>query len=450
MKRLLCSIAFVVLVAASTAPAGDAVRVRYRDDLASAVDRSADAQASDLLSFYKDLHTHPELSEQEIQSARKIAAWLEALGFSVTTGVGGTGVVGLLDNGPGPMVLIRGDMDALPIKEETALPYRSQVQVEREDGSTVGVMHACGHDIHQTCLVGTAKALTQLRSQWRGRLMVIAQPAEETGKGARMMLEDGLFDRFGRPDYCIALHVSAGHPAGVVSYTPGWALANVDSVDVTIYGRGGHGSRPNETVDPVVIASHVVVALQTIVSRRVHPREPAVITVGSIHAGSKHNIISNEAKLQITVRSYADETRKLLLDSIAEVTINTARALGAERDPIVAFREEEFTPSTFNDPALTEAAAGVFRAVLGDERVVEQDAVMGGEDFGRFPQALDRPGLIFWLGSVRRDIYDASQKPDGSPLPSLHSSKYFPDPAPTIKTGVRCLTSLALSLLEKQ
>ena len=426
------------------------VRSEYRADLAATVDRQVGSDLNDLLSFYIDLHTHPELSNQETESARKIANRLESMGYSVTTGVGGTGVVGILSNGPGPTVLVRGDIDALPVTEETGLDYASKVKVERDDGSLVGVMHACGHDVHQTCLVGTARLLANMRDRWSGKVMIVAQPAEETGEGARRMIEDGLFDRFGRPDYCIALHVSAGHPAGVVSYTSGWALANVDSVDITIYGRGGHGSRPHEAIDPVLAAAQTIVNLQSIVSRRVDPLESGVITVGSVHAGSKHNIISDTAKLQITVRSYTDETRKILLDGIRDVTINTCRAMGCTKDPDIVLREHEFTPSTYNDPELTEAAVVVFKKVVGPERVVSRKPVMGGEDFSRYSRHLKVPGFIFWLGSVPQDRFDASRQPGGEPLPSLHSGKYYPDPEPTITTGVRCMTSLALSLLEKK
>ncbi len=450
MRTQLLIMVLAALTQVAGATAWEGVTVNHRADLAGAVDQQVASDLDTLLAFYTDLHTHPELSLNEHKSSTKIAARLTSMGYDVTTDVGGTGVVGLMRNGSGPTVLVRGDMDALPIMEETGLAYASQVRVKNATDQTVGVMHACGHDVHQTCLVGTASLLAKFKDRWRGTVMIIAQPAEEIGAGARMMIEDGLFSRFPKPDSCIALHVSASHPAGVVSYTPGWALANVDSVDITIFGRGGHGSRPHETVDPVLIASHVVVALQSIVSRRLDPTLPGVITVGSIHAGSKHNIISNEAKLQITVRSYADEVRKLLLDGIREVTINTARALGCEKDPSVVFRDHEFTPSTYNDPALTEAAAGVFAQVIGSDRVVERDAVMGGEDFSRYMRELKVPGLIFWLGSVPQERYDASLKTGGTPLPSLHSSKYYPDPKPTIETGVRCLTSLALSLLDKK
>jgi len=455
MERAKLSILSTVLLTsisvfhlAASALAADGVRAVYRENLASMVETRAASELDGLVTFYKDLHTHPELSRMEKESAGKIAQRLEAAGYKVTTGVGGTGVVGLLDNGPGPTVLIRGDMDALPITEETNLPYASKGTVERNDGSHVGVMHACGHDVHQTVLVGTAKLLADLREQWSGKLMIVAQPAEEIGAGAREMIEDHLFDRFGKPDVCIALHVSSSHPAGVVAYTPGWALANVDSVDITIFGRGGHGSRPHEAIDPIVTAAQTIVALQTIVSRRVDPTEPAVITVGSIHAGSKHNIIPNEAKLQITVRSYQEETRKILLDGIRQITTETARAMGCTKNPDVHLREDEFTPATYNDPSLTEAAAKVFERVLGTDHVKPQEAVMGGEDFSRYPKTLGVPGLIFWLGSVPKDRYEASLKPGGEPLPSVHSSKYYPDPAPTIQTGVKSMTSLALSLLE--
>jgi hippurate hydrolase len=428
--------------------AADPGRMTYRGELSGKVNKSIGTGMSALLSFYEDLHTHPELSLQEHRSAGKIAQRLRDFGYQVTTGVGGTGVVGILENGSGPTVLIRGDMDALPIIEDTGVPYASRVRVERPDGQSVGVMHACGHDIHQTCLVGTAGALSEMRDKWHGRVMIVGQPAEEIGAGARMMIEDGLFERFAKPNYCIALHVSGEHPAGTVAYCPGWALANVDSVDIAIFGRGGHGSRPHQTIDPVVIASQVVIALQTIVSRRLDPQEPGVITVGSIHAGSKHNIISDEAKLQITVRSYGEQTRRLLLDGIREVTINTCRALGCARDPEVAVREHEFTPSTFNDPTLTNLGANVFRSVLGAENVIRTKPVMGGEDFGRFSEHLGVPGFIFWLGSVHQERFENSLKPGADPLPSLHSSKYYPDPVPTIETGVKCMTSLAMSLLQ--
>lgn len=421
--------------------------VAFADDQSQrAVDAFVAGKIDSWVAMYKEMHRSPELSLQEEKSAARIAKRLRELGFDVKTGIGGHGVVGLMKNGSGPTVMIRGDMDALPIVEETGLPYASQVRVEREDGSTVGVMHACGHDVHQTCLVASAETLVKLRDSWQGTLMILAQPAEEIGAGARMMIEDDVFKKSVTPDFCLALHVSSAEPAGVVAYTSGWALANVDSVDITVFGRGGHGSRPNETVDPIVAASHVVLALQTIVSRRLDPTEPGVVTVGSIHAGSKHNIIPNEAKLQLTVRSYGEETRSLLLESIKQITRDTCKALGCERAPEVVIRDHEFTPSTYNDPGLAERAGKIIAGVIGTEKVKQTKPVMGGEDFGRYAATLDVPGFIFWLGSVPQARYEASQRAGGEPLPSIHSSKYYPDPEPTIRTGVRCMTAVALDL----
>ncbi len=444
------ALGLAAVIVASAAYAGGDVKTTYRADLAAVIDRQVEKDLGDLLTYYKDLHSHPELSLQEMESARKVAEHLKAVGYAVTTNVGGYGVVGMLSNGPGPMVLIRGDMDALPVVEETGLPYRSTVTAAGTDGQTLGVMHACGHDVHQTCLVGTARVLARTRDRWRGTVMIIAQPAEEIGTGARMMIEDGLFERFGRPDYCLALHVSASHPVGTVAYTPGWALANVDSVDITIHGQGGHGSQPHQTVDPIITAAHVIVALQTIVSRRLDPVEPGVITVGSVHAGSKHNIIPNEAKLQITVRSYTAESRRLLLDGIREVTLHTCRAMGCTKDPDIVIKEDEYTPAAYNDPELAAAAADVFRQVIGEEHVQQIKPVMGGEDFGRYARHLDVPGLLFWVGAVERGLHEASQHPGGPCLWPIHSSKFAPDPEPTIRTGVRCMSSLALSLLESK
>ena len=446
--RILITLLLSVSVTATSVPADEGIKATYRADLAATIEQKIEQDLGGLVEYYKDLHRHPELSLNEHESARKIAERLKAAGYSVTANVGGTGVVGMLANGPGPTVLIRTDMDALPVVEETDLPYRSEVTATGTDGQTVGVMHACGHDTHQACLVGTARVLAHTRKRWSGTVMLIAQPAEEIGAGARMMIEDGLFERFGRPEYCLALHVSATHAVGTVAYTPGWALANVDSVDITIYGQGGHGSRPHETIDPVVAAGHVIVALQTIVSRRVDALEPGVITGGSVHAGSKHNIIPNEAKMQLTVRSYTDEIRQILLDGIREVTVNTCRAMGCTKDPKVVLTKDEFTPATFNDPDLAEAAAGVFRQVLGDELVLRTKPVMGGEDFGRYAAHLGVPGFIFWVGAVERGLYQASKNPGGPSLPPIHSSKFAPDPEPTIRTGVRCMSFLALSLLE--
>ncbi len=449
MKHVFCA-ATLTLICTTSVPADGGARMPYRKDMQPIVDAGVVRHLPGLLAYYKDLHANPELSLHEERSAAKMAERLKTAGYTVTTGVGGHGVIGILANGDGPTVLIRGDMDALPVVEETGLPYASKVTSQTDDAHTVGVMHACGHDIHQTCLAGTAALLSETRAKWRGTVVIIAQPAEEIGRGAVMMIEDGLFDRIPRPDYCLALHVSSSAPAGMVAYTSGWALANVDSVDVTIHGRGGHGSRPHEAIDPVLAAAQTIVALQTIVSRRVDPIESAVITVGSIHAGSKHNIIADEARLQITVRSYTEETRRILLDGIRDVTINTCRAMGCTKDPDVVVRDNEFTPATYNDPVLTQKAVSVLNQVLTPNHVREVDPVMGGEDFGRYGRHLKVPSFIYWLGAVEMNRFLASQKPGGDPLPAIHSSTFAPDPVPTITTGLRCTTALALSLLSRE
>jgi amidohydrolase len=445
------SIAFALMCgfAAVTARA-EFVRATYRADLATAVDAMVTRSLADMFAFYKDLHSNPELSLHEVRSSNEIGRRLRDVGFDVTMNVGGHGVVGVMRNGDGPVVMIRGDLDALPITEDTGLEFASRKVFEYPDGRRVGVMHACGHDVHQTCLVGTANVLAELREKWSGTLLVVAQPAEEIGRGAKMMIDDGLFERFPKPNYCLALHVKDSLPAGTVAYTSGWALANVDSVDVTIYGRSGHGSKPHLAVDPIVAAAQTIVALQTVVSRRVDPLEQGVISVGSVHAGSKHNIIPNDAKLQITVRSYTDETRQILLDGIREVTVNTCRAMGCERDPDVVVSRDEFTPATYNDPHLVKAAVTVLKKVVRADRVLEIPPVMGGEDFGRYGKHLNVPSFMFWIGAVEQSRYESSLKPGGEPLPSIHSSKFAPDAEKAIATGVRSMTSVALSLFQEK
>ena len=447
MRSTFCGTVVLLISLTRAAVAGGPVPYEYRADLADTIDRLIARDLSSLAGFCKERHANPELSLHEKESAEAVAKRLEASGYEVTRGVGGYGVVGVMANGPGPTVLVRGDMDALPITEETDLPYRSTVTATGADGRPVGVMHACGHDVHMTYLVGTAAVLAETRKHWSGTVLVIGQPAEEIGAGALAMIQDGLFERFPRPDYCLTLHVSSEHAAGDIGYTSGWATANVDSVDITIHGRGGHGSRPSETIDPVVTAAQVIVALQSIVSRRVDPIEPAVVTVGSVHAGSKHNIIPHQAKMQLTVRSYTDDTRRLLLDGIREITINTCRAMGCKQDPDVVIRDDEFTPAGYNDPGLAAAAGDVMRKAIGDQHVTILPARMGGEDFGRYARHLEVPGFMFWLGTVNRQVFEAARAA-GTQLPPLHSSTYVADPEPSITTGVKSVSSIALSLLD--
>jgi len=308
-------------------------------------------------------------------------------------------------------------------------------------------MHACGHDVHTSNLIGTARLLASLRDRWRGTLVAIAQPAEEIGRGALAMIDDGLFERFPRPDYAIALHVDGDMAAGTVGISPGWSAANVDSVDITLYGRGGHGARPHQAIDPIVAGAHLVTALQTLVSRRVRAIDPAVVTVGSFHGGSKHNVIPDEVRLQLTVRSYSDEVRAVLLDGIRQMADDTCRVFECPRPPSVTLKDEH-TPAVYNDPELAATASRVFGERIGEQNVIPREPGMGGEDFGRYSRVLGVPGLLYRLGSVDPARITAAQESDGEPLPSLHSSRYAPQPEPTLRTGMSTLASLALSLLE--
>jgi hippurate hydrolase len=338
-------------------------------------------------------------------------------------------------------------MDALPIVENTGLPYASKVEIQQEDGSTVGAMHACGHDVHTTMVIGIGQLLVDLREQWSGTVVLVAQPAEEIGRGSAAMIADGLFERFPKPDYCLSLHVMHRLPAGSVGHCAGWANANVDSVDITIYGRGGHGARPHSTVDPIVTAAHVITSLQTIVSRRIAPVEPGVVTVGSIQGGSKHNIIPDEVKMQLTVRSYTDEVRNKLLDSIRQITTDTCKAMGCPKEPLVEFDKDSYTPAAYNDPGLTAAAAAAFRDLFGDDNVFEMPATMGGEDFGRYAKHLGVPGLQYRVGTVSRERWQASLEPGAEPLPSLHSALFYPLPEETVSTSLESMGNLAIGLL---
>ncbi|WP_419149173.1 M20 metallopeptidase family protein [Pseudoalteromonas 'SMAR'] len=405
-----------------------------------------------LESLYRHLHQNPELSYQEKETAKKLAQEMRQLGYQVTENVGGYGVVGLLKNGPGPTVMIRADTDALPIVEETGKPYASKVKVKDDSGNTVGVMHGCGHDIHMTSLIGTAEQLMQQKDDWQGTLMLVAQPAEEVGGGAKAMLKEGLYSEFAQPDHVLGLHVSASVPAGKVAIAPGYALANVDSVDIIVKGKGGHGAYPHTTVDPVVLASRIVLALQTITAREVSPLEPSVITVGSIHGGSKHNIISNEVKLQLTLRSYNPDVRDQQIAAIKRLTAGIATSAGLEASlmPEVIVHESESIPSTYNDPELANFVTTAITQEVGSENVMASEPVMAGEDFGLYGRtAEDVPITIFWLGGVNPATYEAA-KQSGEPLPSLHSSKFAPDYPVAIATGVRAMTQSAVALFNKQ
>jgi hippurate hydrolase len=400
-----------------------------------------------LLALYRHLHTNPELSLQEEKTSARLAAELRELGFEVTEKVGGYGLVGLLKNGRGPTVLVRTDMDALPVVEQTGLPYASKARARDRFGNEVGVMHACGHDMHMTCWVGTAWVLKRLRDRWQGTLVFIAQPAEEIGTGARLMLEAGLFERFPKPDYCIALHCDGRAAFGQVAYSDGLALANVDSVDILVRGKGGHGAAPHTTIDPIVLAARIILDLQTIVSRETNPTDPAVVTVGSIHGGTKHNIIPNEVKLQLTVRTTKDPVRKHVLEAIERIAKAAAQAARAP-EPIVKVDPSEFTPALVNDGKLTQRTVTLFKDLLGAENVMLRPPIMGGEDFSRYAKG-GTPIFMYFLGTSPPERVAEANRDPGKPLPSMHSDLYAPVPEPSIKTGVLTLSSAALNLLGK-
>jgi amidohydrolase len=408
------------------------------------------ANYSQLDALYKHLHQNPELSLQEEKSAARMASELKKLGFEVKEKIGGHGVAGIYKNGTGPTVLIRADMDALPLEEKTGLSYASKARGINAAGNDVHVMHACGHDIHMTVFVGTAQALIKTKDSWRGTLVMVAQPAEENGLGADMMLKDGLFNFAPVPDYAIALHDNSYLPAGTLGYREGPLMASVDMMDITVFGQGGHGAAPHTTIDPVVLSAEMILAFQTIVSRTINPIEPAVVTVGSIHGGTVHNIIPDDVKMQLTLRSYSPQVRQKTIETIRRISEHYAKAAGLPDDkmPVISIREP-MTPATVNDPALTQRLVPLFKGTFGEKNVTEVAPYMVGEDFSRFAMANHQvPIFMFWLGTLAPEtIQKARDK--GEQLPSLHSSLFAPVPEPTIKTGIKAMSIAALNLLGK-
>ncbi len=459
LAAVLAAVSFTSIADAQTAPAtppaapaaaptpAPAATPPAQSEIGAAVAKDMDA----MMTLYRDLHANPELSLKEVNTAAKLAKRLKALKYDVTEKVGGTGVVAVMKNGTGPTLLIRADMDGLPVVEQTGLDFASKVRTKTPEGVETGVMHACGHDTHMTAFIETAKLLAARKDDWKGTLVMILQPAEEVGKGARDMLEDGLYTRFPRPTHALAFHDAANLEAGVIGYTPGYALANVDSVDIDVKGVGGHGAYPQTAKDPIVLGSRIVGTLQTLVSREQDPQDPAVVTVGSFQAGAKHNIIPDEAKLLLTVRSYSDETRQKLIDGIKRVARGEAIAAGMPDDkmPVVSVKDE-FTPSTYNPPEFAEQMAGLLKTHFPDGRVVQTPAVMGGEDFGRFYRA-DKSikSFIFWVGGVPAEKMAAAKAGQIS-LPSLHSPFWAPQADKVIATASEAMTVLALDILKKQ
>ena len=402
-----------------------------------------------LVALYKELHANPELSLHEEQTAARLAKELRSAGLEVTENFGGHGVVGVLRNGDGPVILVRTDLDALPVKEKTGLPYASTRVVKDDLGLEVPVMHACGHDVHIACLVGTCRTLVKIREKWNGTLVVIGQPAEERVVGARLMLRAGLFEKFPKPEKALALHCSGDLPHGSVGITEGFALANVNSLEILVRGVGGHGSMPHLGKDPVVLASQIVLALQTIVSREIRPGDPAVVTVGSIHGGTKGNIIPDEVRLQVTLRSYKTETREKLITSVKRIVKAQAESanMPADRMPEVTVSEESAS-ALFNTPSLASEVRKAIGGALGDDHVVIREPVMGAEDFSEFGMTKEKiPLCMFWLGT-QSPANVAEAKAKGTTLPSLHSPLFFPIPEPTIETGVRSMTSAVLALMK--
>ncbi|PYL72617.1 MAG: amidohydrolase [Verrucomicrobia bacterium] len=419
----------------------------------------ADAELPSLLTIYKDIHSHPELSTKEQRSSAIVAKELRAAGCEVTENFGHYdnpdwkcyGVVGVMKNGDGPTVLVRTDMDALPVQEQTGASYASKVTMTNVEGKEMPVMHACGHDIHMSALIGTARALGKLKDKWHGTIVFIGQPAEEMVGGARAMLHAGLYDRFGKPAYAVALHDNAEIEAGKIGITAGYYNATVDSVDVTVKGMGGHGAYPHKTKDPITLSAEIINAWQTIASRENNPLDPIVVTVGSIHGGTKHNIIPDEVKMQLTVRTYKPEVRQRVLSAIEQIAKGCATAAGLPPDkmPEVNVLHAEHVNAVYNNPELTKRVKATLKSAIGDENVVDKDPTMAGDDFSEFSLPDHSiPACMFNVGAVD-PAKAAEAKKTGASLPSLHSSKFLPLPEPTIRVGIIGMTSAVLDLMKK-
>jgi amidohydrolase len=423
---------------------------------AAQLEATVEHELPSLISFYKKLHAAPELSHFETATSAAVAAQLREAGFQVTADVGkyedgsqGHGVVAVLENGKGPTLLIRSDLDALPVEEKTGLPYASHVRFKMPNGQEVPVMHACGHDIHMSVLVGTARVLASMRKQWHGKLVLIGQPSEETIDGASAMVRDGLFEHFGRPDFAVALHDWDDLRAGKVGLTSGFAFAMSTQMDIVVRGVGGHGSKPEKSKDPIVLASQIVLALQTIVSREISPFEQAVVTVGTIHGGTKRNIIPDEVKLELNLRSYKEDVRQKLIAAVKRIAQGQAQSAGmpADRMPVVTVSESEYAPAVYNDPKLVQRLSGAFKRELGADNVLDLPPVMVSEDFGRLGLDEKIPVVMFRLGAVDPATFEEAQR-NGTSLPTLHSALFAPLPEATIATGVRAMSAAALELLK--
>jgi amidohydrolase len=420
-----------------------------KSGFSQSVDSFIDKIYPELDKLYKHLHQNPELSLQEKETSARIAQELKSLGYKVTENIGGYGVVGVLENGAGPVLLIRADMDALPMEEKTGLPYASTKKGTSNDGKETFIAHSCGHDIHMSVFVGTAKMMVEYKHAWRGTLLMVGQPAEENGMGAWNMMNDGLYERFPHPDYAIALHDDPFLPAGMLGYKSGPLMAGVDMMNVTVYGEGAHGAAPHKGIDPIVLSAQMIQAYQTIVSRRIAPTDPAVITVGSIHGGTVHNIIPDEVVMQLTLRSYSPEVREEMVSSIKRISEQYARAAGLSEEKMPTYWiRHPHTPALINDADLTRQMVDVFRNNIGADKVKEVEAQMIGEDFSRFGlQERNIPITMFYLGASDPEFLEKAEK-EGLDIPGLHSPYFAPLPEPTIKTGVKAMSLFAMDILK--
>jgi hippurate hydrolase len=400
--------------------------------------------------MYRDLHQNPELSLQEFKTAAKMALVLQSLGFEVTTRIGGNGVVGVLRNGDGPVIMLRTDMDALPVKESTGVPWASKTVAADSQGAEIPVMHACGHDLHMTVWHGTLSTLVALKKRWRGTIVAVAQPAEEVSGGSEQMIDDGLFKRFPLPDYALCYHVNPDLPAGTIGYCPGAIFAGVTSVDIKVFGIGGHGAMPHKTIDPVVLSAKIILDYQTIVSREINPVLPAVVTVGSIHGGTKHNIIPEEVDMKLTVRFFSDDVYRQIIAALRRIADGQAVAAGLKEDrmPDISVASE-YTPPVENDPALVTRATTSMADILGNENVIRVEPATVAEDFGMYGRTPEKVKIaLFWLGGVNPGIYRQSIE-EGTMLPALHSSNFCPDFVPAYTTGVTAMSRTLIDLLKQ-
>lgn len=402
-----------------------------------------------LIGLYQHLHANPELSFHEEKTSQRMAEEMRKIGLDVTEKIGGWGVVAVLKNGPGKTILVRTDLDALPVREITGLPFASKVKTKDDLGNEVSVMHACGHDMHMTCWVGTARALVAMKDQWKGTLVFIGQPAEERSGGAAPMIKDGLFEKFPKPDVCLALHCASELAAGTLGITPGGATASVDNIDIIVNGVGGHGAQPQATKDPIVIASQLVIALQTIASRETHPLDAVVVTVGSIHGGTKHNIISDKVELQLTVRTTSEETRYKVLEAIKRIARGVGLTAGLPEDLLPEVKTNDlYTPVLMNNDTITKKLTGLLEDTFGKDNMKERKPTMGGEDFSRYGMTADKiPICMFWLGATPAAKVKEAEKTNQQ-LPSLHSPFFRPDAEPAVETGIKAMTLAVLECLK--